>query len=80
MNMDIEDLRGRVQAISERAREDPEYQMHVIEDPAYALEAAGLPEDVIHQVVLEWTQGGGDVEARCSWTCLGTTCEDRTTC
>ena len=83
MSMNVEDLRSRVQAISDRAKQDPDYQRQVIEDPAAALRSAGLPDTTIDEVVSEWTRGGSrDVNAylMCSWTCLGTTCDDRSTC
>jgi hypothetical protein len=83
MSMNVEDLRSRVQAISDRAKQDPDYQRQVIEDPAAALRSAGLPDTTIDEVVSEWTRGGfSDVNAyrMCSWTCLGTTCDDKTTC
>ena len=83
MSMNVDDLRSRVQAISDRAKQDPDYQRQVIEDPAAALRSAGLPDTTIDEVVSEWTRGGsGDVNAyrMCTWTCLGTTCDDRSTC
>ena len=83
MSMSTDDIRNRVQAISERAKQDPDYQRQVIEDPAAALRGAGIPDETVTEVVSEWTRGSrGEVGAymMCSWTCLGTTCDDRTTC
>jgi hypothetical protein len=83
MSMNVDDVRSRVQAISDRAKQDPDYQRQVIEDPAAALRSAGLPESTIGEVVSDWTRGSGEevgAYRMCSWTCLGTTCDDKTTC
>lgn len=81
--MSVDEIREKVQSISERAKQDPEYQRQVIEDPAAALRSAGVPENTIGEVVADWTRGAREevgAYRMCSWTCLGTTCDDKTTC
>lgn len=76
--MTSDDVRTRVQEISERARTDRAFMQEVMNDPQGTLSAAGIPSSTIDEVVAEWDKGAReDVSGymMCGWTCLGTTCE-----
>lgn len=76
-----DDIRRKVQGISERAKNDRDYMHAVMRDPEGTLRDAGIPDETIVDVLGDWNRGaGGDVGGyvfrSCGWTCLGTTCDD----
>lgn len=54
--MSLEDVRITAQTVADRAKNDPEYQAALLNDPIGVLTAAGVPADFAQQLV------GGDAE------------------
>jgi hypothetical protein len=47
----LQQLRAQAQAIAERVKSDPEYLEQIKSDPVATLTAAGVPEDVVHNLI-----------------------------
>ncbi len=49
--MSLEDFRAAAQAVADRAKNDPDFQAQLLNDPMGTLTAAGVPQEVAQQLV-----------------------------
>ena len=73
--MSLEDFRAAAEAVAERAKNDPDYQNALLNDPISVLAAAGLPLDFAQKLVDSEDESdvtGYSMETGCS--CNDTTC------
>ncbi len=74
--MSLEDFRAAAQAVADRAKNDPDFQAQLLNDPMGTLTAAGVPQEIAQQLV------DSDAEPEVSgynFVALETGCND-TTC
>jgi hypothetical protein len=79
MEMSHDEVRRKAEEIVDRLKSDPAFRRRVEADPSGALQAAGLPEQLLTDFVAGFGKGADveahELQARCEWTCTRQTSE-----
>ena len=67
---EFDQVRSKLDAIAQHAKSDPAYLEQIRSDPRGTLQAAGLPDGAIDDVLREENVGDVSGYMACTWTCL----------
>jgi hypothetical protein len=69
---EIEQIRGKAQALKTRLDSDPTFKQQLEADPEAVLRAEGFPEAAMGDLLVEFSKQDSDVSGYCAFSCAVT--------